>query len=61
MACKEGVLECGAANDQGKAGGVFKCVSGMWHEIQACRDYEKCVGSPTPHFTQAKKGAMGSL
>jgi hypothetical protein len=30
LACKEGELKCLAANDQGKDGGVFKCVNGMW-------------------------------
>jgi hypothetical protein len=58
LACKEGELKCLAANDQGKDGGVFKCVNGMWDMFQDCRDYEKCVRTPTPHCTWAKKSEV---
>jgi hypothetical protein len=54
MACKEGVLKCLAANDQGLDGGVFQCVNGYWSMFQDCRSFERCVTSPHPHCTWAK-------
>jgi hypothetical protein len=56
-ACAEGTLKCLAANDSGKAGGVFKCVSGYWDEIQACSSSEHCISSPVPHCEWARGGA----
>jgi hypothetical protein len=57
--CAEGTLKCLAANDNGKAGGVFKCVGGYWDEIQACSLSEHCVSSPVPHCEWARGGADG--
>jgi hypothetical protein len=58
-ACAERTLKCLAANDNGKAGGVFKCVDGYWDEIQACSSSEHCVSSPVPHCEWACGGAGG--
>jgi hypothetical protein len=55
MACKEGELQCLAANDKGLDGGVFKCTNGYWSMFQDCRSFERCVTSPSPHCTWAKQ------
>lgn len=48
-ACKEGELKCGAAQDDGTDGGIFKCTNGYWKMWVDCSKSEKCFMTPVPH------------
>jgi hypothetical protein len=40
-------------NRKCESNAVFMCHAGAWEIIAACRSYERCVGSPSPHCTWA--------
>jgi hypothetical protein len=46
-------LSCTENNRKCESNAVFMCRAGAWEAIAACRSYERCVGSPSPHCTWA--------